>query len=140
MKKAWILVGTAVLLAGWTSRGADLSGQWTSGIALTSGGVSLAGSFTLHLAGLGWRLTSSWDPILPTFSHHSFVLQGSLGIVDWTAGLSFRVAAGGEPLIPQAQSGLFSGQDLSWTGGFVSFEIVLDKLTLRVTLVSERGE
>lgn len=139
MKKAWI-VGVAVLLAGWASSGADLSGQWTSGIAFTSGGVSLTQSFTLRLAGPGWGLTSSWDPTLPTFSHHSFVLQGSFGNMDWTAGLSFRVAAGAEPLTQQAQARLLPWKGLSWTGGFVSFEIVLGSLTLRLTLLSEPGD
>ncbi len=139
MRKAWIL-GAVLLVAAWTSVGMELSGQWTSGIAFNSGGVSLAQSLTLRLAGPGWGLTSSWNPSLPTLSHHTLALQGSLGVLDWTAGLSLRAAAPAGALPQQARTGTWTWEGLSFAGGFVSLRIVLGNLSLRITLGSEPAE
>ncbi len=141
MSKAWIL-GMAALLAGSTALALDLSGQWTSGLTFTSGTASMTHTFTLHLAGSGWRLTSSWDPASLEVSSHTVVLRSGLGPVNVTAGVSFQLSApGGAPALARERDlALWTADGFTFRSGFVSFEIALGKLTLQLTLHRGPGE
>jgi len=141
MKTALIVYG-ALLLASSTALAVDLSGEWTTQMTFTSGIISPSTTFTLHLAGSGWQLTSSWDPAFLDVSSHSLVLKSSLGPVGVTAGASFRLATRTALTRVGAQDdlALWSADGFSFRSGFVSFEIALGNLTLRLTLVSGAGE
>lgn len=141
MKKVWIL-GTVALLVSWTGLAVDLSGEWTSGLTFTSSGVSMSNAFTLHLGGPGWRLTSSWDPSLLEVSDHSLVLKSSIGPVGVTAGASFRLATRSamSEVGTQGALSVWSADGFSFQSGFVSFELALGNLTLRLTLHGTPGE
>ena len=135
MKKTWISC-VAVLLVGSAAFAVDLSGEWASQLTFASGTVAASNTFTLHLAGSGWQLTTSWDPVLPAVSSHMLVLRGSLGVLTWTAGASFDLAAHGA--LPRLRGGeglaLWSADGFALRSGFVSFDLVLGDLTLRLTL------
>lgn len=128
----------AVLLASSTALALDLSGEWTAQMTFASGGVSPSTTFTLHLAGSGWRLASSWDPAFLDVSSHSLVLKSSLGPLGVTAGASFHLStrtalasmgAGSDPSV-------WTADGFSFRGGFVSLELALGNLTLRLTFIS----
>ncbi len=135
---AWVVV----LLVGSTAWALDLSGEWTTRMTFSSGVVAPSTTFTLHLAGAGWRLTSSWDPAFLDVTSHSLVLKSSLGPVGVTAGTSFRFATRTALTRVGAQDdlALWSADGFSFRGGFVSFEVALGNLTLRLTLQNGVGE
>ncbi|MBC7220649.1 hypothetical protein H5T55_04160 [Candidatus Bipolaricaulota bacterium] len=141
MNKVWILCAAA-LLAGSTALALDLSGQWTSGLTFTSGTASMTNTFTLHLAGSGWHLTSSWDPASLEVSSHTLVLKNGLGPVNVTAGVSFHLSA--RTALTQVGSRdnpfLWSADGFSFRSGFVSFELALGNLTLQLTFHRGPGE
>lgn len=141
MRKLWAFC-TAVVMACSAAVAVDVSGEWKSGVTLAAGAVSVASRFTLDLAGPGWRLTSSWDPAFSDMTRHSLVLRSSLGPLDVTAGATFhlssrtalaRTSRASDPL-------LWSADGFSFGGGFVSFELALGSLTLRLTLASDAAE
>jgi hypothetical protein len=137
-----ILLLCSVLLASSTALALDLSGEWTSQITFASGVVSPSTTLTLHLAGSGWQLTSAWDPALLDVSRHSLVLRSSLGPVGVTAGASFRLATRtglARVGAPDALA-LWTTDGFSFRGGFVSFELALGNVTLRLTLISGAEE
>lgn len=135
MRKAWISCGV-LLLAGAMAVAVDLSGEWASQLTFGSAAVSARTTFTLHLAGSGWQLTSSWNPVLPEVSSHTLVLRGGLGALTWTAGASFDLAprGGGLPLSRAHGQALWAAEGFAVRSGFVSFDLVLGNLTLRLTL------
>jgi len=137
MKKLWMFC-VAAMLACSTASAVDLSGEWTSGVTLTSGSVSMVSTFTLHLAGPGWQFASSWDPALLDVSRHSLVLKSSLGPLGVTAGASFRLAtrAALVPIGAGSDPFLWSADGFSFRGGFVSLELAWGNLTLRLTFIS----
>jgi len=140
--KRTLAVWAALFLVGSMAWAMDLSGEWTAQMTFTSGIVSPSTTFTLHLAGSGWQLTSSWDPAFLDVSSHSLVLQSSLGPVGVTAGASFRLATRTALTRVGAQDdlALWSADGFSFRSRFVSFELALGNLTLRLTLVSGTGE
>lgn len=141
MSKAWILCAGA-LLVGSTALALDLSGQWTSGLTFTSGTASVTPTFTLHLAGSGWHLTSAWDPASLEVSSHTVVLRSGLGPVNVTAGVSFQLSAprGAPALARERDLALWTADGFTIRSGFVSFEIALGSLTLQLTLHRGPGE
>lgn len=133
MKKAWALC-TLVLLASSTALAVDLSGSWTSQVTFASGAVAANTTFTLHLAGSGWRFTSSWDPALLSVTDHALVLRTSLGPVSVTAGAAFRLTPRGA--LAHAATGeglLWLADGFAFRSGYVSFELALGNLTLQLT-------
>lgn len=134
MKRA--LACAVVLAAGSTAWGMDLSGTWMTQIAFASGAASPTTAFTLDLAGSGWQLTSSWDPAFLETSSHTLVLKSNLGPMNITAGASFclstrtALARVGTP----DDLALWSAGAFTFRSGFVSFELALGNLTLRLTL------
>lgn len=135
MKKVCTLVAVA-LVAIWTGLAVELSGAWASGVTFTSSGVSMSSAFTIHLGSPGWRLTSSWDPAFLELSDHALILQGSIGPLDVTAGVSFRLATrlAMSEAGPQGALSAWSTDGFLFQSGFVSFEFALGNLTLRLTL------
>lgn len=135
MNRVWILC-TAALVASSTALALDLSGQWTSGLTFTSGTASMTHIFTLHLAGPGWRLTSSFDPSSFGASDHTLVVRSGLGPVNVTAGVSFQLSSpGGAPTLARpGDRALWTADGFTFQSGFVSFDLVLGSLTLRLTL------
>lgn len=141
MNRVWLL-GAAALVASSTALALDLSGQWTSGLTFTSGTASVTNTFTLHLAGPGWRLTSAFDPSSLGVSDHTLVVRSGLGPVNVTAGVSFQLSSpGGAPaLARQGDRALWTADGFTFQSGFVSFELALGNLTLQLTLHRGPGE
>lgn len=125
----------ALLLASSTAFAVDLSGAWTTRMTFASGAITPATTFTLHLAGAGWQLTTTWDPSLPQQSSHALLLQGSLGPLGFTAGASVRLNSSQKfaPLAGRDLAG-WSVDGFEFRRGFVSFKLALGNLSLRLTL------
>ncbi|MCX7750231.1 MAG: hypothetical protein N2320_01485 [Candidatus Bipolaricaulota bacterium] len=137
MKKLGTL-GALVALLGAAGLGQGMSGWWTSSLTFSSQGVSLSSAFTLHLTGPGWQLASTFDPTLRGPSVHSLTLEARFGA--WT------VEAGASVLLPPAARFARAGSSLWATSspvlqsGFVSVELALGNLTLRLSFQAGPGE
>lgn len=122
-----------VLVAGSAALAVDLSGEWTAQLAFTSGAVSPSATFTLRLSGPGWKLTTSWDPARFDATRHTFVLKTGFGPLGVTAGGAFSLSTRAALARGGPHEGLWSVDGFSFRGGFVSFDLVLGSLTLRLT-------
>jgi len=129
------LVGVGVVA--WLGVGAGLSGGWSSGISFADGITSFTSTLTLNLSFSGWELESTWDLAAPELNSHTLTFRGSLGLLAYEAGLSFRFTS--PKLSPLPDSG-WAMEGLEWSGGYLSLELPLGNLTLRLTLLTPPGE
>lgn len=113
--------------------GAGLSGGWSSGVSFADGITSFTSTITLNLSFSGWELESTWDLAAPELNSHTLTFRGSLGLLDYEAGLSFRFTS--PRLSPLSGSG-WAMEGLEWTGGYLTLELPLGNLTLRLTLLT----
>ncbi len=138
MKKLGIL-GAVVVTLGIVGVGQEISGSWTSGLTLGGHGVSLAWGLTLRLAGPGWGITTTFDPALRAPSVGALTLGAQFGA--WT------LEAGAVVLLPPPSARTFGSSTGPWAtprmvfrSGFVSLELAVGNLTLRLTLHAGSGE
>jgi len=131
MKRLWGSLAAVVLVA-WVGFGAGFSGEWSSRLALAGGEALFSNTLTLHLTFSGWELESTWDLAAPELNAQTLTFQGSLGLLNYEAGLSFRFTA--LELSP-LDSASWAAEGLEWTGGFLTLELPLGDLTLRLTIL-----
>ena len=122
----------AVALVGWIGLGVGISGDWSSQLALAGGEASFTHALTLHLTFSGWELESTWDLAAPELNSQALTFQGSLGFLDWQAGLSFHLTG----LEPFPNGSGWAAAGLEWTGGFLALELPLGDLNLRLTIIT----
>jgi len=122
-----------VVLAAWVGLGAGFSGEWSSQVAFAGGDALFSNNLTLHLTFSGWELTSTWDLAVPFLSNHTLTFHGTLGLLNYQAGLSFRLASP-ELYASDTLSG-WELEGLKWTGGFLTLELPLGDFTLRLTIL-----
>ena len=117
--------------------GAGLSGGWSSGISFAEGIASFTSTINLHLSLSGWELKSTWDLAAPELNFHTLTFRGSLGLLDYEAGVSFRFTS---PKLATRSGSGWALEGLEWTGGHLSLELPLGNLTLRLTLLTAPGD
>jgi hypothetical protein len=132
MKRLWGSLAAVVLVA-WVGFGTGLSGEWSSQVAFAGGDALFSNTLTLHLTFSGWELTSTWDLAAPELSTHTLTFQGSLGLLNYEAGFSFRFTS--LELSPLGGAHGWAAEGLEWTGGFLTLELPLGDLTLRLTIL-----
>jgi len=140
--KRMLVLCAALLVTGLWGLAFDLSGEWATRVTFASGAAVPESTFTLNLTGGGWEVSNTWNLAAPALSVHTFAFQGSLGSLGVSVGASFRLSTpGGAPAVQQRQDlGLWSADGFTFRSGFVSFDLALGNLTLRLTLHSGSGE
>ncbi len=126
----------AVLVLGFTGVAADISGSWSTSLALGEG-VATQNALTLNLGFADWRLMATWTFSGLSMSGADLSLEGSFGALGVAAGISFRPT---DLSVSPHSNADFTGLSLAgweFTGGFISVEVSLGNLTLKVTLVEE---
>lgn len=128
-----ICILAAVFVFAGSGASADLTWGWNSQLSFSQGKAHLTSTLTLHVSASWWDLASRWDLSSPGFSSHSLSLHGSLGPLHCRAGLSFQLASPG--VSPLGGTG-WAANGLEWTGGFLSLELPLRAITLRLTILA----
>ena len=121
-----------VLLFGFMGLTADLSGTWSTTIAIGEEIAPLT-DFTLQFGFADWKLTTSFTLEGTSLVGHELSLEASFGALGVSAGAAFSIPQGArlEPLDP----GFLSLGDLEFLGGYISFQLSLGDLKLKLTLV-----
>jgi|Deesub1362B_J571_1020462.scaffolds.fasta_scaffold09105_2 hypothetical protein len=122
----------AVLLLGFAGLATDLSGTWSTTIAIGEEIVPLT-DLTLQFGFADWKLTTSFTWQGASLLGQELSLEASFGALGISAGAAFRVPEGAE--LELLDPGTFSLGDLQFLGGYISFELSLGDLTLKLTLV-----
>lgn len=104
----------------------DLNGSWSS--SLTFGQAVLpANTFTLRLSANPWEIQGVWSFQGLALIGQSFTFHSELGPLRLGVGANFKPAVG-------MNFGQVLSQNMSWSGGFASFELRLGNLILSLTL------
>ena len=121
-----------VLLLGCAGLATDISGTWTTTVTLGKSFLPLT-DLTLQFGFSDWKLTTSFTLEGTSLVGHELSLEASFGALEVSAGAAFRVPEGVE--LELLDSGTFSLGDLQFLGGYISFELSLGDLKLKLTLV-----
>ena len=120
-----------VLLLGCAGLATDISGTWTTTVTLGEGFLPLT-NLTLQFGFADWKLTTSFTLEGTSLVGHELSLEASFGALEVSASAAFRVPEGAE--LELLDSGTFSLGDLQFLGDYISFELSLGDLTLKITL------
>ena len=123
----------AMFLVTWVGFGAGFPGEWSSQVAFAGGEALFSNTLTLHLTFSGWELTSTWDLAAPELNTHTLSFQGSLGLLSYQADFSFHFTS--LELSSLDGTPVWAVEGLEWTGGFLTLELPLGDLTLRLTIL-----
>ncbi|MGY4707742.1 hypothetical protein ACVNPS_08370 [Candidatus Bipolaricaulota sp. J31] len=127
-----VLIAAILVFTGVTGLSLELSGAWSTYISLGHP-IAPVNSLTLNLGFAEWELTATSILKGTSFVRQELSLSGSLGAFGISAGVAFRIpeAAAFSRVGPLD----FSLEGVELIGGYISFELGLGNLTLKLTLV-----
>jgi len=131
MKKL-LTVCTLLALLSAPASALQLSGDWTTGFVFGSGSLTSRSALTLQLDLSGWALTGTWSFTEAGLGVEEFSFQGWLGPLGIDAGASFRTTPDASARWDGGTGWALDGLEL--TGGYMSFQLELGRLTLGLTL------
>lgn len=133
------LVCAMLVLMGWMGCAANFTGEWTTRLTFAGGSMQPSSTLTLNLGLPGWEFSSTWS--LAGSISSTLAFQGAVGPLGLRAGASFLLIPGSRGAVYERGALVgWSAEGLKFTGAFLSLEMVLGNLTLRVTFVQGCGE
>ncbi len=127
-----VLTAAFLVFTGVVGLSLGFSGSWSTFISL-SHPIAPVNTLSLSFGFAEWELTATSVLKGTSFMRQELVLSGSLGALGIAAGAAFRIPEAAA--FSRAGPMDFSLEGVEFIGGYISLELELGNLTLKLTLV-----